>query len=283
MPKATRTAKIGQDRLRADFFDTAEEFMANREATGAQFYRFRDVSWTGGIGSTDHAHRTARAGDLALVAPSDRLLSALETVSPITSAWETIDDVAGAVPNVPAYLAGTPLTMRRRRRTVREAAPLAVYVDLTSSAGIDAETLMRRGAAILALVRVLSARRPVELWAGASLDWQLKQACAVFFRLDTAPLDLARAAHLLTHPSVPRGMCYGHLMTHYGAQGSWAFGAGQQAKWVRLARPLIEQIAPSSTEILFISPAFLAHDMSAAERWLKAMIAEHGGDFAEAA
>lgn len=54
--------------------------------------------------------------------------------------------------------------MRLKRRCTTVAAPLAVFVELVASAGIDAHTCLKRGAAMLALVRTLANFRPVELW-----------------------------------------------------------------------------------------------------------------------
>ena len=58
-----------------------------------------------------------------------------------TRKWRNIDDVVGSMPNIPAFLAGTPNAMRRRVRVDRDDAPVSIFMDLTSSAGISRETV----------------------------------------------------------------------------------------------------------------------------------------------
>jgi hypothetical protein len=99
--------------------------------------------------------------------------------------------------------------------------------------------------------------------------------------MDTAPLDLARAAHILTNASVPRGLCYGHLKHHHKASGSWALCSN--TLWLKHGHDLIAQCNPTSTEILFIPPAHLRDGMDNIAKWLTDKIATYGGDFAEAA
>jgi hypothetical protein len=61
-----------------------------------------------------------------------------------------------------------------------------IIVELVASARIDADTCRRRGAAMLALVRMLTNLRPVVIAIG-----QKSSRSSLCVRLDTAPLDLA--------------------------------------------------------------------------------------------
>lgn len=149
----------------------------------------------------------ADAGNERLTAPCDRLLSRMETVDFATSRFATVSAVAGGAPCVPAYLAGSPMAMRRRVRVADDLAPLAVLVDMGVSASVKHGTIQRRGAAALALVRLLAATRPVSLWVicGQCTDKHDAARDAAFaVRLDTAPLDVARAAWLLAAPEAFR-------------------------------------------------------------------------------
>jgi hypothetical protein len=101
------------------------------------------------------------------------------------------EDVSG----VPQYLAGNPYSMRLKRRHATATAPLSVFVELVASAGINAETCLKRGVAMLALVRMLTNLRPVELWAVIAMGRQNSRS-SLCVRLDTAPLDLKRAIHV---------------------------------------------------------------------------------------
>lgn len=222
--------------------------------------------WNGGL-DLPAACRTMRTGDLSYVARSDALLARFERfafASP-TKAWRR--DVAGAVPNVPAFLAGNPQSMRRRVRLVSEAAPLAVVVDLTTSGSIEARDIERRGAAILALVRVLSARRPVELWAGAFTGADGDQnGVAMFARIDTSPLDLARAAFAFVSPAYPRKALYG-LARSFGFAGGWPYRSATASR--HFLDDLIRPALPHVGDVLAI-PALYTTDLSTRdpEAWI---------------
>lgn len=237
--------------------------------------------WTGGVDWADAVHMT-RAGDLSRVAPSDKFLAQFETVAPMRAAWRTVDDVVGALPNIPAYLAGTPLTMRRRARVASEQAPLAIVIDIASSGGIDAKRIERRGAAVLALVRALSAVRPIELWAGVSATPSGKGnagAWHVYTRIETAPLDLARAAHFLVSPAVSRALLYGII---YKASGNekemglrWPYGDHDFSR--RMGREILGRVM-GSDEIFYIPPPYVSDALvDKPEQWLADAIKTWGG------
>ena len=187
------------------------------------------ADWFGNVTALDAVNRTLY-GDESLVAESDKLLEQFEHVSFASTARIWADDVVGAVPNVPAFLAGVPCNMRRKRRDDSQAAaPLALIVDVSTSAAITAQQIKRRGAAILALTRILSARRPVELWCGTSGGSNMggpMGATFVMGRLETAPLNLAQAAFVLSHPGFHRHLCYGIEARYFRFDGSWPYGAG---------------------------------------------------------
>jgi len=122
-----------------------------------------DNKWSGGTPVETQARLDA--GSAKATAACDRLLGQMESVGFATSRFATVAAVAGGAPCVPAYLAGNPLAMRRRVKISDDAAPLAVVVDIGVSASVKAATIERRGAAALALVRLLAATRPVTLWA----------------------------------------------------------------------------------------------------------------------
>jgi hypothetical protein len=186
-------------------------------------------------------------------------------------------------PNVPQYLAGNPYNMRLKRRCTTATAPLSIFVELVASAGIDARTL-KRGAAMLALVRMLANLRPVELWCVIAIG-QRNSRSSLCVRLDTLPLDLARSAHVFTHPSVFRALGYRSLEHEFyprGWNGVWAFG--DHALHVRTAAKSYRRLLKPGSDVLFIPPVHV-NDVYLTEpaKWLRAMIAQHGGVHLEAA
>jgi hypothetical protein len=233
--------------------------------------------WYGGL-SYEHSLAAVHCGDLGGVATSDKLLADMESLMPVSKTWRTFDSVIGMCPNVPQYLAGNPCNMRLKRRSATITAPLAIFVELVASAGINAQTCLKRGAAMLALVRMLANLRPVELWCVIAIG-QRNSRSSLCVRLHTAPLDLARAAHVLTHPSVFRALGYRSLEHEFyrlGWNGYWAFG--DHRLHVRTAAESYKRVLNSSSDVLFIPPVHL-NDLYLTEpaKWLRAMLAQYGG------
>ena len=227
--------------------------------------------WCGGLEAGESIRR-CHFGDLGGVAASDSLLSRFERFAFESVRREWRNDVSGQVPDVPAFIAGQPMAMRRRVKVASPAAPLAVVVDLTSAALVSAADLEKRGAAILALVRVLSARRPVELWAGTMLDADnMKNAAVHLARIETAPLDLARAAFALTSPAFPRQLLYGAARAK-GYQGHWPFGELETAKKNMAA--LLLPALPHIGELLAIPAAQAGDEVhKGPEQWIERTLA----------
>lgn len=147
--------------------------------------------------SPDVALARLAAGNEKLVAQSDAMMEKMEgKIDPSSHAFATVRAVTGGVPNVPAYLSGSPMNMVSRRRMEVQHGPVAIFVDVTVSAGVDGPTIARRGAATLALVRALQATRPVTLIVTMGMR-QKRIDMLSLTEIDTAPLDLARAAWVL--------------------------------------------------------------------------------------
>ena len=213
---------------------------------------------------------------MGAAAVSDAFMSRFEDLNLVSSGFVTIDDVVGAVPNVPAFIAGTPLNMRRRHRTVREAAPLAIVCDLTTSAGISADVMSKRGSVILALTRILSASRPVELWTFVGLGHRNGGAVFCGSRVETTPIDLARAAPVFADSIWARGVGYGlcHEEEHGNANGRWPYNDRA------LAAPAWEQVArlalPHLGDTLAIPALHLTDPLvTQPETWLRQQVAKY--------
>lgn len=228
-------------------------------------------SWAGE--TFENCARKCATGDLSLVESSNEFLSQLESsVAFPRPAFQIEDSVTGGVPNVGAYLAGNPLNMRRRRRMASEFAPLTIVLDLTSSASLNSATLMKRGTVALALLRLLSATRPVTIYAGTCTGGNDRDAATVsgiMTRLDSAPLDLARAAHVCGSVAFSRRICYGIANN----SGPWPWGNIDTYR-----NRAVELWAHAfGGEILFIPPIFHTDQMLAnPAHWLITMLAKYG-------
>ena len=273
-------------------FDSIGDFARYLRGPAAACPYLTNTSNSKWSGSTP-AETQARldAGSAKATAACDRLLSRMEAVGFATSRFATVAAVAGGAPCVPAYLAGSPLAMRRRVKISDDAAPLAVVVDIGVSASVQAATIERRGAAALALVRLLAATRPVTLWAVAGLrvclysDHATDAAFGV--QIETAPLDVARAAWLLASPDAFRRAAFA------ACQAIAGFPREANNNWLQNdhdAHPsLLRACLPALTgcEDFLLVPSLITagetqfgSDSDAAD-WVKAQLAERGA--AEAA
>lgn len=223
----------------------------------------------GGGGSADWYGYESKAETIALSATGDtRLVSEAEAmIEKITTSIEVPKrvvqrTVAGGWPSVPDAIAGLPLSMRRMVETNDDRAPITIYADTSSSAGINAAVLKRRGCAILALVMELSKVRPVTLyqittmgtgkgpgggygWADRSRNVNKSDYASPIYdngeviltaRINTAPLDLATACYVLTSQGFSRRLTY-DTTYGYGGNGEWPvrynlFGAKLYAKYI---------------------------------------------------
>jgi hypothetical protein len=239
-------------------------------------------NWTGKQ-SYDDALRFARVGDLKRVAPSDAWLTKFESLSPMRGAWQTVSDVTGSIAIIPAVLSGHPLAMRRRKRVATETAPLSVCVDLVSSGGIESKVLEKRGALILALVRALSATRPVDLWVGGSAypsDNNKNKTYHVWMKLETAPLDLARAAHVMTSSAFSRGLLYATVCHEHDKENdSWGLRwPYNDNAWSRAnMRPVLSRVIGSDDMLCIAAPYMADKLVNEPEAWFADMLKQYGG------
>lgn len=158
--------------------------------------------WAG----ADYPTALARAahGDMARVAPSDRMLGQIERLLDLsTLKAQIVPAVAGGVPCVPAYLAGHPMAMRTRRKMHHDRGEMVLAVNGWTPEGVGLDVIARRGAAVLALARAASMVRPVRIVSFA-VSGDRDDAFAYTLPLDSAPIDLARAAWVLGAPEFTR-------------------------------------------------------------------------------
>jgi hypothetical protein len=282
-PAFAGSAWHGQ-RDRLTIFDSLSEFTDNVQAISSAArgeYNHGNSAWSGNH-NYDNAARLCRTGDLSRVAASDKYVTALEDKFNFSShAFRNVDAITGGTPNVPAFLAGQPLNMRRRQRVQTELPPLNIVIDVASSGGISSAMLEKRGSALLALVRVLSAMRPVNLYIACATrptNNDKFASSAIAFKLDTSPLDLARACHVLSEPSVARRLFYCAVTHQIGARMEgllqWSYNsvdiyrANGAEYWQRVI---------GADEMLFVAPAFVSdRNISQPEKWLQEMIEEYG-------
>lgn len=166
-----------------------------------------DPKWTGC--SVREVIRTLREGDMKYVSRAQAIMDKIEESSAMSAGVKIISaDVVGFCPIVPNVLAGLPYCMLTRATSEIEATntPLCIYVDTTVSAGVSIDHLISRGVAVLAFTMAMNVVRPIDLYIVSTCqdDYDKNSAFGVCARIETRPLDLARASWMLVDPAMAR-------------------------------------------------------------------------------
>lgn len=239
----------------------------SREAHQRIWEQWSESSFYGDNATASRAWEKATLGDSALVAEAEKLLEAF-SIDAHTTRTKRENWLFGAVPNVPAYLSGSPYSMRRKVRYQDDTAPLTICASLSTSAGITADLLMKRGTAILALVMRLAELRPIQLRlfheAGNGGSTNLFQV----FDVQTQPLALASACHALTSANYQRGiaLCLQALcgMPSYGPWPKNRHDSRAYREYLQLGE-----------EDLLIMGAHIS-EFNHPHEWLKKQLAKYG-------
>jgi len=174
-----------------------------------------DNVWAGGTWA--QALEYARNGDLAFTP------GALEAISNVHGLdRELVTAPVGFAPCVPAFLANSPASMLSYENTREsEAAPIRIYIGISSSAGIAASALRQRGEMIAAIVAQTQNERPVDLYVFQdSQPRHAKGDCLIVVKLTTNPPNLSELGAVLAQPCVKRQLFHAEVF-HEGLQ---AFG-----------------------------------------------------------
>lgn len=179
-------------------------------------YPHDNDSWAGG--SFDHCVSTLNKGDASSADKAQKIFDKLLLSGIEAPRLKTLQpSVVGFMPIVPNVIAGVPDCMWKREETdiLAENTPVTIYVDVVVSSGITTQELFDRGVAILALTMALSTIRPIDLYAVAMCDILADgHACGTITRIETRPLDLARASWMLTSNGFARRLMHSGAMYH---------------------------------------------------------------------
>ncbi len=218
-------------------------------------------------------------GDLSQIAQSDDFIRRLEEEQFLSKAWRVRGDVVGSLPDIPAYIAGHPMTMRRRIRTKKPQGPLVLFLETTGSGSTFAnQGPLMRGSAMLALARILAPQRPVELYVCTTFGRTLTMN-AVLCRVETMPLDLGRACYMLTNLG-DMSMGGHEVIRHMRADhdpGSWSYGTPDLER--RYCGEIFRRFLWPDSEMLYV-PAMFSSDLGGGNyyQWIKNMLVKYGGD-----
>lgn len=171
-----------------------------------------DTNWAGDV--WEKAIAKLEKGDATRTALASKLYEdIIQDMTPTTGRNIIAPAIVGFVPNIPAVLAGQPETMFQRQETddISCYAPMRIFMETAVSSSVTAAQLINRGVALLAFTMVMNTVRPIELYTVSSAasdeghgsyGWQGTASNIV--RIETRPLDVSRAAWMLTDPAYAR-------------------------------------------------------------------------------
>ena len=248
--------------LRADYISCIKPKAPSGglKSNRGDFYdnRMSGGSWYGNESEADTLHK-AEVGDTSLVPKAEAYLDQLDhAIETPRRTWER--NVAGPFCVVPDVLAGLPTPMRRMVHTRDETSPITILAVTTSSAGIDAETLAKRGTTILALVMALSRIRPVTLQQLTILDGRDEGETVITSEINTHPLDLATACYVLTSAGFARRLTYNLARSKNHFMGGWPreFNYGRPERYYDRLRL---RLAADPAKCLIIGAAQLGDEL----------------------
>jgi hypothetical protein len=223
-------------------------------------------------------YKKLQEGDLSLVERADSFMSQIENEQFVSKAWDVRSDVVGSMPDIPAMIAGQPMCMRRRVRTKKPQGPLAVFLETTGSSSVMGEEVQAdRGAALLALVRLLQPQRAIDLYICTTYGTH-NTMNAVICRVETQPMDLARACAMF-HLSRMSSIGY-TIIKHTredGNPGSWSYGAVDMER--RYCGEIFKRFLTPDSDLLYVPAAFGGDgSVRAGMVWLKNMLKKYGGE-----
>lgn len=230
-----------------------------RPAASRRFNHYdNSPSWYGGESAWDSV-RYAELGRLDLVPKAEKLLSELDlAIATPEPVWNP--SPVGYYLDVGDYLADAPDCMRTIEFEADERAPITILATTTSSAGISADTLQKRGTVILALVMALSRIRPVNLQQLTFTHGVEGGETIITSGINTAPLDLARACYVLTSAGFARRLTYGIAEKLNRFNGMWpnAYRYGQPRPYLEYLKRVL---TPDPSKTLIIGAAELGDEL----------------------
>lgn len=139
-----------------------------------------------------------------------------ETLKPRPQATRTVlkRSMAGAFPNVPAYLAGHPQAMFQPVKRHAQGRPFVhLYVPLAYSGSIKAETAFNRGCALVAIIDALetSGCRVRVTGVDSSESESLRYVATYDLKAYGARLDVDTLIFTVAHPAFLRRIMFAHI------------------------------------------------------------------------
>ncbi len=265
-------------------FDSLSEYLGQCENPDGSCQRGLD--WDGGL-TPREAFKKATDGDPSCVDTYKGEIAKLASAHAAEMAFVTRPDVWGSRVHMPSFIAGRPDCMRRRQKRERETRVVRIFVSLVCSGGIPADTMLKRGAAVLALIEWAQASQfRVEVSLVAELPCSPKDHVQII-PLDV-PLDLSRTGFVIAHPAFVRHTLYIGGGRQLGFNGGWVrydlgFRGGYDPD-PNKRYPVPRRLIGCEPSDVFVGMAHL-HDLAVKDpkKWLATHVSQILGSETEAA
>lgn len=194
--------------------------------------------WLGDGSSAASIEYAAGEGYRAAVLDGETLIRHIETDlgSAMVNDFVTTFDVAGAEVDMGRYMAGEPECMVESMpmKVMRTGRVIKIAVPVCYPSTIHAETVKKRGAAVMALVNAFTMmQHPVEIYAGIAIQGDravggIKHRLSYSIKVQDAdqPLNMGRVMYALAHPTMLRHL--GFIAEHQedaAAQSAFRVGS----------------------------------------------------------
>jgi hypothetical protein len=221
-----------------------------------------DKSWSGETW-TESICRASNGGSVDCVQYAQEFIDRIQASLPETATHRWALEHVGAFPCVPAFLSGEPENMWAPADMPTETAPIRIYASVCCSCSVDWEAMQRRGAAILALVLIVSRTRPVELYTYS--DWAEhddRGDTVLSIRLPSHPMMVSEVAWALTAPALMRNLGFAYLRHHVPTIGhSFPWGDASRADRHR-AGPAQRKLLNLEPQDILIGPVYMGDPLT---------------------
>lgn len=129
----------------------------------------------------------------------------------------TINDVVGFMPNVPNYVIGIPNNMIRDNRNIIKSKVINIFISISAAWYISKEDIKKRCAEYVAAINALEEQGyRCNVYTGAvgtNYDKKIYNLLVIKIKSDREPLNLAKMAFPLAHPSMLRRLKFRWMET----------------------------------------------------------------------
>lgn len=218
-------------------------------------------SWHGGFNAAD-TYRKSIEGDESYIAKVEAMLEKVSAkVNVETSAYRIDNAIVGFAPDVPSAIIGVPECMITMEPTQSDMAPVTVWCNVTTSAGVSADNAAQKGAAVAALVLKLQALRPVALNVVIGLDaHNARGSNFVIVPITSRPFSMAQLSFILCNPGWARHTYWTVCSGRYGYSHGWdaIFKRHNRDAWAKaLADETLTYLSGDIEHDIYIPPLFL--------------------------